>query len=141
VSLVGRREGVDVSRWPERAPVTIAARLYQALRARGSTRLYDWLERVPVPAGPADVLVGHPYPDDRCALNRACLEGKAGVRIALLPLSHRMAEVNAFVDPVPSSTISDQGATGGTPGARASAPALGGQDHAGGHGHRLALPR
>jgi hypothetical protein len=100
LSLVGRRDAVDVRRWPERAPVTIAARLYQALRARGRTLLYDWTERVPVRATGQDVLVGHPYPGDGArAWNRACLEAKAGVRIALLPLSHRMAEANAFLDP------------------------------------------
>ena len=99
-SLLGRRDAVDLSRWPERAPVTITARLYQAMRARGATLLYDWTERVPVAAGPGDVLVGHPFPgDDARVWNRACLEGKAGVRIALLPLSHRMAEANAFLDP------------------------------------------
>jgi glycosyltransferase involved in cell wall biosynthesis len=99
-SLVGRRDAVDVRGWPERAPVTITARLYQALRARAPTRLYDWTERVEVPAGPGDVLLGHPFPgDDARAWNRACLAGTAGVRIALLPLSHRMAEANAFLDP------------------------------------------
>ena len=100
VNLFRRREAVDVSGWPERAPVTITARLYQALRARGTTLLYDWTERVPVAAGPGDVLVGHPFPgDDARVWNRACLEGNAGVRVALLPLSHRMAEANAFLDP------------------------------------------
>lgn len=100
VSLLGRRDQVDVAGWPERAPVPITARLHQALRARGPTLLYDWTERVPVAAGPDDLLVGHPFPgDDTRVWNRACLEGKAGVRIALLPLSHRMAEANAFLDP------------------------------------------
>lgn len=100
LSLVGRRDAVDVAGWPERAPVTITARLYQALRARAPTRLYDWTERVRVEAGPGDVLVGHPFPgDDGRAWNRACLEAGAGVRVALLPLSHRMAEANAFLDP------------------------------------------
>jgi glycosyltransferase involved in cell wall biosynthesis len=98
-SLVGRRDAVDVGAWPQRAPVTITARLYEALRARAPTRLYDWTERVEVPAGPGDVLLGHPHPDARSAWNRACLEQRAGVRIALLPLSHRMAEANAFLDP------------------------------------------
>jgi len=100
VSLLGRRDRVEVSAWPDRAPVTITARLYQALSTRGRTLLYDWTERVPVAAGPADVLVGHPFPgDDARVWNRAILAGTAGVRIALLPLSHRMAEANAFLDP------------------------------------------
>lgn len=100
VGLFGRRDAVDVAGWPARAPVSITARLYQALRERGPTRLYDWTERVPLRAGPGDVLVGHPFPgDDRRVWNRACLEAGAGVRVALLPLSHRMAEANAFLDP------------------------------------------
>ncbi len=100
VGLLGPRDAVPVEGWPARAPVTITARLYQALRARGPTRLYDWTERVAVPAGPEDVLVGHPFPgDDRRVWNRACLEGRAGLTVALLPLSHRMAEANAFLDP------------------------------------------
>ncbi|TFG60249.1 MAG: hypothetical protein E4H29_02720 [Deltaproteobacteria bacterium] len=99
-SLVGRREAVDTSGWHSRAPFTITDRLYAAFRERARTLLYDWTERVPIRGGKRDLLVGHPYPGDGGEVwNRACMEGDFGLRIALFPISHRMAEVNSFFEP------------------------------------------
>jgi glycosyltransferase involved in cell wall biosynthesis len=97
-SLVGRRDSVDVSRWPERSPVIIAARLFDALQARGPVRLYDWTERVSIRGGPNDVLLGHPGSAD-FVWNRSFNEGRSGARIALFPLSHGMPEANTYFEP------------------------------------------
>jgi len=100
VSLVGSRDSVDTSTWPPRAPVSITSRVYRELGARSRTLLYDWTERVPIPGNDRDVLIGHPFPgDEGRTWNRACREGTFALRIAMLPLSHRMVEINGGLDP------------------------------------------
>ena len=100
ISLVGPRTSAETSSWPPRAPFSITASVYEALKARGRTLLYDWAERVPIAGGAQDILIGHPFPDgEERVWNRACREGEFALRIAMLPLSHQMAEINGRFDP------------------------------------------
>jgi glycosyltransferase involved in cell wall biosynthesis len=101
LSYVGDRAAPDTSRWARRSPFSITVHLLDALRAKGAdVRLYDWTERLSIPAGPQDVILGHPFPDDARVFNRSVLEGRGGARIALVPLSHRQPDVNQYVDPL-----------------------------------------
>ena len=100
VSLVGPRATAETSSWPPRAPFSISACVFDAPKARAPPLLYDWAERVPIAGGAQDILIGHPFPDgEERTWNRACREGVFALRIAMLPLSHQMAEINGRFDP------------------------------------------
>jgi glycosyltransferase involved in cell wall biosynthesis len=100
LSYVGPRERVQTGRWPSRAPTSITAHVYEALRKRTATRLYDVREHGLVRGGDGDVLIGHYLAgDDSGIWQRSCREGRFAVRIAMNPLHHRMSEVCAELDP------------------------------------------
>ena len=100
VSLVRPRASADTSNWAPRAPFTITSSVYNALKAKADIRLYDWTEQVLITGGDRDILIGHPFPygEDK-TWNRSCREGTFAIRIAMLPLSHHMAEINGRFDP------------------------------------------
>jgi hypothetical protein len=97
---ISQRSEVDTSEWPFRAPVSITKHVYDALRSKFDVRLYDLRERVVIPGGENHVLIGHPCPgQDNAVWNASCLKGKFAARIAMMPLHHGLAEVNAPFDP------------------------------------------
>jgi glycosyltransferase involved in cell wall biosynthesis len=100
VSYVGRRDRVSSETWPNRAPTTITAHVYRALRQRAAARLYDVREHQMIPGGPQDVLIGHYLAgDDSGVWQRSCREGRFAARIAMNPLHHHMPEVCGELDP------------------------------------------
>lgn len=102
VSYVGKREAVDTSTWPSRAPLSITHHVLQALRILGPVRLYDWRESVVITPAEGDVLIGHPCPEGpETVFNRACREdpGKFSARIALVPMHYGMAEFCQAIAP------------------------------------------
>lgn len=100
VSYVGNREDVATGSWPFRAPLSITHHLYQALKALGRVRLYDWRERTRIAPDSGDVLIGHPYPRDPASVwNRACLAGGFKARLALTPVHHGMPEICIGLEP------------------------------------------
>jgi hypothetical protein len=100
LSYVGRRDRVRTDRWPIRAPLSITAHVYQALRTLGPTRLYDVRERVTIDGGPGDVLLGHYLAGDRGGVwQRSLDKGRFALRVAMNPLHHQMPEVCAELDP------------------------------------------
>jgi len=100
VSYVGPREGVSSAAWPNRAPVSITAHVYRALRARAETRLYDVREHTLIPGGVDDILIGHYLAGDPSGVwQRSCRDGRFAVRIAMNPLHHQMPEVCGELDP------------------------------------------
>mgnify|MGYP000952182643 CR=1 FL=1 len=99
VSYVGRRDGIDTSHWPGRAPISITSNVYNALTSLSHTMLYDWRERLTIAGNERDILIGHYNPDDEFAVwNSSCKDDRFGLRIALVPLSHHMAEFCARME-------------------------------------------
>ncbi len=100
LGCIADRWHVNTEAWPDRAPLSITANVLRVLQARGNVALYDWSEQLCIEGGDADVLLGHPYPDDDSRVwNRSCREGRFGARIAMTPLSHQMAEICGRFDP------------------------------------------
>ncbi len=100
ISYAGRRDNVRTLSWPNRAPTSITAHVYGALRARAETRLYDVREHALIRGGVEDVLIGHYLAGDASGVwQRSCREGRFAARIAMNPLHHQMAEVCGELDP------------------------------------------
>ena len=99
-SYVGARERVRTEAWPERAPSSITAHVYHALRDRADTRLYDVREHVAIRGARNDVLIGHYLAGDPSGVwQRSCRQGTFGLRVAMNPLHHQMSEVCGELDP------------------------------------------
>lgn len=99
LSYVGDRERVDTGSWPFRAPLSITHHLFQALKALGRVKLYDWRERTRIRPEPGDILIGHPYPGDPGRVwNRACLGPGFKARFAITPVHHGMPEICLDLD-------------------------------------------
>lgn len=100
VSLVGSRTAPRMEGWMQRSPLSITANVFPMLQSRAKTLLYDWTEEIRISGGSEEILFGHPYPEDvRKVWNRACRDERFALRVAMFPLSHRMAEENAWFDP------------------------------------------
>jgi len=94
------RDTLDTSRWPAHAPLSITHHVLQSLRGLDEVRFYDWKERVPIPHGPDDVLIGHPFPRDlTTAFNRACLQGHFAARVALTPMHYGLPQYCEAIAP------------------------------------------
>lgn len=94
ISYVYPRDNPNLSKWPERAPFSITYNVFQALKQIDDVLLYDWKERGVIKGGKSDILIGHPSLMDGAdrIWDRSCRESDFGLKIAMLPLSHRMIE-------------------------------------------------
>jgi len=100
LGYVTDRDNLDTSRWPAHAPLSITHHVLRALRGLDEVRFYDWKERVAVRHGPEDVLIGHPFPGDlTTAFNRACLQGRFAVRVALTPMHYGLPQYCQAIAP------------------------------------------
>jgi glycosyltransferase involved in cell wall biosynthesis len=96
---IGRRTNLDTSGWPDYSPVSITKHVYEALHRNFHTVLYDYQERGVIRGGAEDILIGHPDPaEPRSIWNRSCERGKFAARIAMFPIHHALADINAPID-------------------------------------------
>jgi glycosyltransferase involved in cell wall biosynthesis len=94
-----QRTGFRTDDWPSYSPASVTKHVYETLRANFQTNLYDWQERMLIRGGDNDVLIGHPNPmDSRSVWNQSCVRGRFGVRIAMFPIHHGLAEINAPIE-------------------------------------------
>jgi glycosyltransferase involved in cell wall biosynthesis len=94
-----KRTDLDTSNWPHYSPASITKNVYETLRSDFDTVLYDYQERGVIQGGKEDILIGHPDPGDRRSIwNQSCERGEFAARIAMLPIHHGLAEINAGVD-------------------------------------------
>jgi hypothetical protein len=96
---IGRRTNLDTSGWPEYSPVSITKHVYETLRRDFHTAVYDYQERGLIRGGAQDILIGHPDPaEPRSIWNQSCESGEFAARIAMFPIHHGLADINAPVD-------------------------------------------
>jgi hypothetical protein len=94
-----KRTDLDTSDWPHYSPVSITKNVYETLRSDFDTVLYDYQERGLIQGGKEDILIGHPDPGDRRSIwNQSCERGEFAARIAMFPIHHGLADINAGVD-------------------------------------------
>ena len=96
---IGARKDVCTNSWPSYSPISITRHVYEELRSRFDTLLYDYQERGVIRGGRNDILIGHPDPTDpRSIWNQSCERGEFAARIALFPIHHGLPDMNAPVD-------------------------------------------
>jgi hypothetical protein len=117
---IGRRTNVSTDRWPDYSPVSITKQVYEALRPDSQTVLDDYKERGSFAEARIHVLIGHPDPTDpRSIWNQSCEKGEFAAGIAMFPIHHALAEINAPIDPyIPKvdAVLGITGLIGTTPG-------------------------
>jgi len=96
---ISKRTDLDTSDWPHYSPVSITRNVYETLRSNFHTLLYDYQERLVIRGGERHILIGHPNPEDQASVwNQSCERGEFAARIAMFPIHHGLADINAPVD-------------------------------------------